>query len=69
MVFARALGTFWQSQRFENVPLRLIEEQSSTVRSLKGQSGSVIKTGRLVVHLDTRTVEIEGQPLHLTGKE
>ena len=29
----------------------------------------MIKTGKLAVNLDTRTVEIEGQPLHLTGKE
>ncbi len=29
----------------------------------------MIKTGKLAVNLDTRTVEIAGQPLHLTGKE
>ena len=29
----------------------------------------MIKTGKLAVNLDTRTVEIESQPLHLTGKE
>jgi two-component system cell cycle response regulator CtrA len=29
----------------------------------------VVRTGRLVVNLDTRTVEVNNQPLHLTGKE
>jgi two-component system, cell cycle response regulator CtrA len=39
------------------------------VRRSKGHSESVIKTGKLTVNLDTRTVEVESQPLHLTGKE
>ena len=30
---------------------------------------SVIRTGKLTVNLDSRTVEVEGKPLHLTGKE
>ena len=34
-----------------------------------GHSESVIRTGRLVVNLDARTVEVDSQPLHLTGKE
>jgi two-component system cell cycle response regulator CtrA len=51
------------------MPLRLIEDQSSTVRRSNGHSDSIIKTGRLVVHLGTRTVEVDGKPLHLTGKE
>jgi two-component system cell cycle response regulator CtrA len=29
----------------------------------------VIRTGKLTVNLDSRTVEVEGAPLHLTGKE
>ena len=29
----------------------------------------MIETGLLSVNLDTRTVEVESQPLHLTGKE
>jgi two-component system cell cycle response regulator CtrA len=29
----------------------------------------VIRTGRLTVNLDTRTVEVDSHPLHLTGKE
>ena len=39
------------------------------VRRSKGHSESVIKTGRLTVNLDKRTVDVEGEPLHLTGKE
>ncbi len=35
----------------------------------KGHSESVIRTGKLSVNLDTSTVEVDGQPLHLTGKE
>ena len=30
---------------------------------------SLIKTGKLTINLDTRTVEVENQPLHLSGKE
>jgi two-component system cell cycle response regulator CtrA len=48
--------------------VRLIEDGSLTVRRSNGHSDSIIKTGLLVVNLDTRTVEVEG-PLHLTGKE
>ncbi|MDD3371420.1 MAG: response regulator transcription factor, partial [Alphaproteobacteria bacterium] len=39
------------------------------IRRSKGHSDSVIRTGKLVVNLDTRTVEVDGTPLHLTGKE
>jgi two-component system cell cycle response regulator CtrA len=47
----------------------LIARIQAIVRRSKGHSDSVIKTGKLTVNLDTRTVEIDGQPLHLTGKE
>jgi two-component system cell cycle response regulator CtrA len=47
----------------------LIARLQAIVRRSKGHSDSVIKTGRLTVNLDTRTVEVENQPLHLTGKE
>src|SRR3546814_6220831 len=30
---------------------------------------SVIKTGKLAVNLDTKTVEVDGVRVHLTGKE
>jgi DNA-binding winged helix-turn-helix (wHTH) protein len=32
-------------------------------------SESLIRTGKLVVNLGTRVVTVDGQPLHLTGKE
>ena len=47
----------------------LIARIQAIVRRSKGHSDSVIKTGKLTVNLDTRTVEVDGQPLHLTGKE
>ncbi len=47
----------------------LIARIHAIVRRSKGHSDSVIRTGRLAVNLDTRTVEVDGQPLHLTGKE
>ena len=47
----------------------LVARIQAIVRRSKGHSDSVIKTGKLAVNLNTRTVEIDGQPLHLTGKE
>lgn len=47
----------------------LVARIQAIVRRSKGHSDSIIKTGKLTVNLDTRTVEVEGQPLHLTGKE
>jgi two-component system cell cycle response regulator CtrA len=47
----------------------LIARIHAIVRRSKGHSDSVIRTGKLQVNLDARTVEVEGQPLHLTGKE
>ncbi|MEO1018314.1 MAG: response regulator transcription factor [Pseudomonadota bacterium] len=39
------------------------------VRRSKGHSDSVIKTGKLTVNMDARSVEVSGQRLHVTGKE
>ncbi len=47
----------------------LIARIHAIVRRSKGHSESVIKTGKLLVNLDTRSVEIDGQRLHVTGKE
>ena len=47
----------------------LVARIQAIVRRSKGFSESLIRTGKLLVNLDTRTVEVEGQPLHLTGKE
>jgi two-component system cell cycle response regulator CtrA len=47
----------------------LIARIQAIVRRSKGHSDSIIRTGKLSVNLDARTVEVESQPLHLTGKE
>jgi two-component system cell cycle response regulator CtrA len=47
----------------------LIARIHAIVRRSKGHSQSVIVTGKLTVNLDTKTVEVEGQRVHLTGKE
>ncbi|MDE1969727.1 MAG: response regulator transcription factor [Alphaproteobacteria bacterium] len=47
----------------------LIARIQAIVRRAKGHSESVIRTGKLTVNLDSRTVEADGAPLHLTGKE
>jgi two-component system, cell cycle response regulator CtrA len=39
------------------------------VRRSKGHSQSIIRTGLLAVNLDTKTVEVNNQRVHLTGKE
>jgi len=47
----------------------LMARIQAIVRRAKGHSHSVIKTGKLTINLDTRTVEASGTRLHLTGKE
>ncbi len=47
----------------------LIARIQAIVRRSKGHSDSIIQTGKLKVNIDTRTVEVDSQPLHLTGKE
>ncbi len=47
----------------------LIARIHAIVRRSKGHAQSVIKTGELVVNLDTKSVEVNGARLHLTGKE
>jgi len=47
----------------------LIARIQAIVRRSQGHSQSKIITGNVVVNLDTRTVEVEGKTLHLTGKE
>ena len=47
----------------------LIARVQAIVRRSKGHADSVIKTGKLEVNLDARTVEVEAKPVHLTGKE
>lgn len=47
----------------------LLARIQAIVRRSKGHAQSVIKTGPITVNLDTRTVDVNGKPLHLTGKE
>ena len=47
----------------------LVARIHAVVRRSKGHAQSVIETGNLVVNLDTKTVEINGARVHLTGKE
>jgi len=47
----------------------LIARIQAIVRRSRGHSESIVKTGKLTVNLDTRTLEVDGRPLHLTGKE
>lgn len=47
----------------------LVARIHAIIRRSKGHSESVIRTGKLAVNLDTKTVEVDGQRVHLTGKE
>src|SRR5271156_2383772 len=47
----------------------LIARIQAIVRRSKGHSESTIRTGKLVVNLDSRVVSVDEQPVHLTGKE
>jgi two-component system cell cycle response regulator CtrA len=47
----------------------LIVRINAIVRRSKGHSESVIRFEKVSLNLDTRTVEVEGQPVHLTSKE
>jgi two-component system, cell cycle response regulator CtrA len=47
----------------------LVARIHAIVRRSKGHAQSVVQTGDLVVNLDTKTVEINGQSAHLTSKE
>jgi len=47
----------------------LIARIQAIVRRSRGHAQSVIETGRMRVNLDARTVEVDGQPVHLTSKE
>ena len=47
----------------------LVARIHAIVRRSKGYAQSVIQTADLVVNLDTKTVEVNGARVHLTGKE
>jgi two-component system, cell cycle response regulator CtrA len=69
---ARIKGLGFGADDFLTKPFdrrELIARIQAIVRRAKGHSESVIRTGKLLVNLDSRVVEVEGTPLHLTGKE
>ena len=47
----------------------LVARIHAIIRRSKGHSQSLIKTGRVSVNLDAKTVDVEGKSVHLTGKE
>ncbi|MBL4741291.1 MAG: response regulator transcription factor [Sneathiella sp.] len=47
----------------------LVARIHAIVRRSKGHAQSTINTGKLTVNLDSKSVEVDGQRLHLTGKE
>ncbi|MGE4313884.1 MAG: response regulator transcription factor CtrA [Pseudobdellovibrionaceae bacterium] len=47
----------------------LVARVQAIVRRSKGHAQSIIKVGRMNINLDSRTVEVEGETVHLTGKE
>ncbi len=47
----------------------LLARIQAIVRRSAGHSQSIIDTGKLSVNLDAQTVDVEGTPIHLTGKE
>ncbi|GAB4523283.1 response regulator transcription factor CtrA [Amphiplicatus metriothermophilus] len=47
----------------------LVARIHAIVRRSKGHAQSIITTGDLTVNLDAKTVEVNGQRVHLTGKE
>jgi two-component system, cell cycle response regulator CtrA len=47
----------------------LVARIRAIVRRSKGHAQSVIQTGDLTVNLDTKTAEVNGARVHLTGKE
>jgi len=47
----------------------LVARIHAIIRRSKGHAQSIIRTGRVAVNLDAKTVEVAGQSVHLTGKE
>ena len=47
----------------------LVARIHAIIRRSKGHSQSVIRTGKISVNLDAKTVEVGGKSVHLTGKE
>jgi two-component system cell cycle response regulator CtrA len=47
----------------------LVARIHAIIRRSKGHSQSVIRTGKISVNLDAKTVDVNGRGVHLTGKE
>ena len=47
----------------------LIARIHAIIRRSKGHSQSIIRTGKVEVNLDAKTVQVDGSAVHLTGKE
>jgi two-component system cell cycle response regulator CtrA len=47
----------------------LVARLNAVVRRSKGHAQSIISTGKMAVNLDAHAVEVDGAPIHLTGKE
>lgn len=47
----------------------LVARIHAIIRRSKGHAQSIIRTGAIAVNLDAKTVEVDGVPVHLTGKE
>jgi two-component system, cell cycle response regulator CtrA len=47
----------------------LVARIHAIVRRSKGHTQSVIHIGDIIVNLDSKTIEVSGQPVRLTGKE
>jgi two-component system cell cycle response regulator CtrA len=47
----------------------LVARIHAIIRRSKGHAQSVIRTGKIAVNLDAKTVDVEGKGVHLTGKE
>jgi two-component system cell cycle response regulator CtrA len=47
----------------------LVARIHAIIRRSKGHAQSLIRTGKITVNLDAKTVEAEGGAVHLTGKE
>ena len=47
----------------------LVARIHAIIRRSQGHAQSVIRTGKVAVNLDAKTVDVGGTPVHLTGKE
>ncbi|WP_372603290.1 response regulator transcription factor CtrA [Actibacterium sp.] len=47
----------------------LVARIHAIIRRSKGHAQSIIRTGRITVNLDAKTVDVDNKTVHLTGKE